>query len=607
MNSKSLQRYLTLFALLHGGLSFCEVGEFTVSEKFLNQFQFQSTKTDPFSKRGRVVDPDINFTVTPRIGNASGEGKFFLDLKLDGSSVSQTKRQVGRRNTVNVNVSAKVNANFSQEMTLGDNGLEMGGFTGNVDIQPQNVTTSNSFGLLNGVVNRKAQQQARTEVAAELPRERQELVQEVQNEVQKGTGAAKDFIDSTLKVLAPAFSDKDKIPFSTELSTQTGENGALKFTVNDLKKSEERKPKPNFENPSQLVVSGAIHQDLVTQIMASEIAGKELKMSQLRKILCSPRMQKLLDFCNVNLGPEADKLSLVFDSVDPIQFLFENGKVTIRMNASYRTTIPKLDEANGTALLSNPGATKPDFETLPYKVEVSYKVQDGAAKLDKLTVTEKNPIKTDPASFLAGILGRAGTHGEQSADRPQVGALFNPLVRRSVESEFKKLLAEEIEFRPVSVPTKVRTSNAGQGQEIEILEAGSLLPTEIKADQGWLATGNTFCNDSHRPFGVTFSTQNNTVDEIQANSPAELSGFKPGDRIEVFSEPDGKSNAFGSGPDNFVKFVAEKAAEKNSQKRKIILAGTDVNGNKFRRTIFLCPSNLNHKEQAAKGLSQFKK
>ncbi|NBX68855.1 MAG: hypothetical protein EBR01_07835 [Proteobacteria bacterium] len=571
MNSRSLQRYLTLFVLLHSSWSFCEVGEFTVSEKFLKQFQFQSTKTDPFTKRGRVVDPDIQFTVTPRIGNASGGGKFFLDLELDGSSVSQTKRQIGRRNTVNVTVAAKVNANFSQEMTLGEKGLEMGKFSGTVNIQPQDISTSNSFGLLNGVVNRKAQQQAKTEVASELPRERQELTQEVQNEVQRGTGAAKDFIDSTLKVLAPAFADKEKIPFSSELSTQTGENGALKFTVSDLKKSTERNPKPSFENPSQLVASGLIHQDLITQIMASEIAGKELKMSQLRKILCSPRMQKLLDFCNVALGPEADKLSLVFDSVDPIQFLFENGKVTIRMNASYRTTIPK-----------------------------------GSAKLEKLTVTEKNPIKTDPASFLAGILGRAGTHGEQSADRPQVGALFNPLVRRSVESEFKKLLAEEIEFRPVSVPTKVRTSNTGQGQEIEILEAGSLLPTEIKADQGWLATGNTFCNDTHRPFGVTFF-QNNTIDEIQPNSPAELCGFKSGDRIEAFSEPDGKSNAFGTSPDNFVKFVAEKAAEQNTQKRKLLISGTDASGNKFKRIVFLCPSHLNHKEQAAKGLSQFKK
>lgn len=605
MNSGCLQRMVVVYALLASCTSYSEVGEVTVSEKLLNQFKFTSTKSEPFNKRGRVVTPDINFSVTPRIGNSTSGGRFYLDVELNGSSVSETQKQVGRRNSVKVKVQANINASFSQEMNLGEKGLEMGKFRGNVNIEPQNISTSNSFGLLNGVVNRKAQQQAGSQVESELPRERQELAREVHDEVQKGTGAAKDFIDSTFKVLAPAFADKDKLPYSTELSTQTGREGGLKFEIKESKKSAERGPKPKFENPSQLMATGIIHQDLLTKVLASEIAGKELKMSQLRKILCSPRMQKLMDFCNVELSPEADKISLVFDAKDPIQFIFDSGKVTIRMNASYRTSEPKVD-VHDQALLTIPGSTKPDFETIPYRVEVSYKVQDGAAKLDRLTVTEKDPVTASPGNFFAGLLGGVGSHGSASTERPTAGALFNPLIKKTIQSEFQKLLADEIDFRSASVPTKVKALNGAKGKEVEIIEAGSLLPVEVKAEQGWLATGNTFCTDSLRPFGVTFS-QNNLIGDIQPNSPAELCGFEAGDRIEVFGEPNGRSNAFGGSAEGFVSFVAQKAANKSSQDRKIILSGTDSKGNKFKRTVFLCPTELNHKEQAAKGLAQFRK
>lgn len=595
---------ILLSILLSPGLGHGELGEFTVSEKLLDQFQFTATKNEPFTKRGRLINPDLEFTVKPRMSDASDAGKFYLDIALDGSSVSHSKTQVGRRHTVSAIVKANVDAQFSQEMALGKNGLEMGKFDGTVNISPASISTSNDFGLLNGAVNRKAQPKARAQVASELPRERKELAEQVEAEVQKGTDEAKDFVDSTLKMLTPAMADKEKFPFTTKLSTQTGKDGQLKVEISDIENSSTRSLKPDFENKNQLMATGILHQDLLTKTLASEIAGKELKMSQLRKILCSPRMQKLMDFCKVDSNPNAENISLVFDSKDPIQFIFQDGKVTIKMNASYRTGVPKTDD-DDRALLSHPGATTPDFETVPYQVEVSYKIQDGAAKLDKLTVTEKDPGTVNPASLIAGFFGR-GKHADSPTERPSVGALFNPLIKKNIQNEFQKLLADELDFRAASVPTKVRGIKVPDGKGVEILEAGSLLPIEVKAENGWLATGNTFCTDSHRPFGVTF-TKDNRISEVQPGSPAELCGFKTGDRIEAYSEPEGRSHAFGSSPDPFVSFVAEKAVNKNSQDRKIIIAGTDASGNAFKKTVFLCPSNLNHKEQAAKGLSQFKK
>jgi len=604
MNSNSAQRSVVFLLILGCSVSFAEVGEFTVSEKLLDQFQFTAKKTEPFMKRGRLVNPDLDFTVKPRIGDASNAGKFYLDIDLDGSSVSHSKTQVGRRHTVDATVTANVKAQFSQEMTLGENGLDMGRFSGSVNITPEKISTSNDFVLLNGAVNRKAQPKAKAQVASEMPREKKELTEQVEAEVQRGTGEAKSFVDSTLKMLAPAVADKERFPFSTKLSTQTGQEGKLKVEISDIGNNSTRQPKPDFENKSQLMATGIIHQDLLTKTLATEIAGKELKMSQLRKILCSPRMQKLMDFCKLEPNPSADKLSLVFDSKDPIQFIFSEGKVTIKMNASYRTSSPKTD-VNDRALLAKPGATKPDFETVPYQVEVSYKIQDGSAKLVKVNVTEKDPGTVDPASLIAGFF-RRGNHGDSPTERPSVGALFNPIIKKNIQNEFQKLLADELDFRAASFPTKVREVKVPNGKGIEILEAGSLLPIEVKAENGWLATGNTFCNDFNRPFGVSFS-KNDRIGEVQPGSPAELCGFKIGDRLETYSEPEGRSNAFGSSPEAFVSFVAEKAANKNSRERKIFVTGTDASGNLFKRAVFLCPSNINHKEQAAKGLSQFKK
>ncbi len=596
-----------MIVLMSCSIGVCEVGEFTVSERLLNQLQFSTTQTQSFTKRGRWIQPNIEFKVSPQLSNANDEGRFYLDMTLNGSSISQSTTPVGPRHAVNASVTANIEANFQQEMILGKNGLEVGPFDGRVIINPSNIAVSNNFNLLNRIVNRKAHQKAQEQIAAEIPRERQEFMQQVQSEIEKETKEAKQFIDDALKRLAPSeVVDKNKLSFSTKVSTQTGKEGKLKIEILDSATPSERTKKPEFENRDQLMATGIIHQDLLTQSLSSEIAGKELKMAQLKKILCSPRIQNLLEFCKSDTNQEADGLSLVFDKVDPIKFIFNEGKITLQMNAAYRTGVPKTDEKNR-ALLNNPDSSKPKFETIPYRVIVSYKIQEGVAKLEKLSVTEKNPISLIPSSLIPGILDK-GNHNKDNpnGERLTAGALLNPVIKGKIKSDFQKMLAEEFEFHSASIPTKIKAVNTPKGKEIQILEAGSLLPIEVKIEKGWLATGSMFCNDSNRPFGVTFSN-NNRLNLVQTGSPAELSGFKPGDQIETYNEPEGRSNAFGKSSDPFITFITERAANKTAKDRKVVISGTDIQGKTFKRTVFLCPSNLDHKKQAAKGLAQFKK
>jgi len=604
MNSKRIQWVTLGLALFSGALGRAEVGEFTLSEKLLNQIEFSGTQTEPFTKRGRYIEPNITIKVSPKLGDSNPSGKFFLDIDLDGTSRSYSTTPVGRNHSVKATVDSRVKADFEQEIILGKDGLESGKFTGKVDITPQKTSFSNDFKLLNGIVNKKAQQKAPAQIASELPREKAELEERIGSEVDKGIGEARKLVDSTLQVLAPAVSDKEKFPFDTKLTTKAGKDGQIKFEISDFGKPIERSPKPQFENKAQLMTTGVVHQDLLTKSVASEIAGKELKMSQLRKVLCSPRIQKLIDFCKLEIDEEAEQMSLVFDSEKPIEFIFDQGHVTMRLNASYRTGIAKTDSEDR-ALLSNPGATKPQFETVPYQLEVSYKVQGGTAKLEKLTVTEKDPVQMTPGGFLSHLLGR-GTHadGGSKPERPTAENLLSPVIKFKIQNEFKKILSENVDFHSATIPTKVKTTIGPKGKEIQILEAGSLLPVEVKSESGWLAIGNTFCNDSNKPFGAVFS-QDGKIKNVESGSPAELTGFEPGDTIKTFSEPEGRSNAFTGGADAFVSFIKEKAANKFSKDRKVIMGGTDKSGQSFTRTVFLCPSELNHKQRAQQTILRF--
>jgi hypothetical protein len=209
---------------------------------------------------------------------------------------------------------------------------------------------------------------------------------------------------------------------------------------------------------------------------------------------------------------------------------------------------------------------------------------------------------------LGNFLGEKKEHsgnGDRLGTRPAAEALLGPIIKRKIHSELTKTLAEEFQFHSVSVPTKVRAKKGANGKEMEVLEAGSLLPVEVKSQNGWLAVGSTFCTQSQRALGVSFSAPG-VIQSIDNMSPAAMAGFKPGDRIETFSEPSGRSKAFGGTYDPFLNFIKDKAAHIIAKDRKVIVSGKDSQGNSFSRTVFLCPSQLNHKEQAQKGFAQFK-
>jgi len=600
MNSKSIRTFWNALFLLLCSVSLADLGEFTISEKLVRQIEMQTSQNQPFYKKGRLIEPNINIRVTPEIVDAESGGELNLNVNLQGNSRAHSVTQVTRNRNVQAVVDSEVRANFQQKLKISKNGLNTGQVSSQVQINVNNISVSNNFRLLNGVVNRKAKKQAPGQIAKELRQEKAELEQQIASEMQRGTSKAKNLFDSMMATINPIIADKDKYPFETKLSTKAGAKGQIKFEVVDIKNENQKSPKPKFANTEQLMATGVIHQDLLIQLTKSELAGKELKISQLKKVLCSPQMRKFMDFCKLEFLSSAENISLLFDKEKPIEFVFENGNVTLKLNAAYRKTVPKTDE-NDQPLLNSPDENQSQFETVPYQIEVKYKIQNGSAKLEKFTVTEKVLTNTSEAS---------GKHSEDSKEkkgRPwTLGGLFNPLIKGSIQNAFKKLFAEEIDFHSASIPTKVKISENSTGVQTDILEAGSFLPVDVKAENGWLAVGSTFCSSSNKALGVSFSEVAGTIQSVERGSPADLTGFQPGDRIETFNEVEGRSMAFGENPNSFIKFIGERSSQKTSNDRKVIIKGRDSTGKTFNRVVILCPSYLNHKEQAAKGLAQFK-
>jgi hypothetical protein len=570
-----------------------DLADFSVSVQLLKQFIFTAQETDPFLKKGRMNYPQTEMRLTPVLGDSESGVKFYLNMDLKGPTVSTGSNNAGKRHKIDSTVEALLDANFKQELSLNEKGLNLGPFSSRIDITPIQFQVSNDFRLLNRFVNRKALETIPKIMEKELPTEKQELREKLESEVKKGILELKGFMDKDIGVLSEMFANKEKYPFDANLSTSSGPNGKIKFRFSEKGKQSQRTPKPEFESKQQILASGVVHQDLLTQMMAGQLAGKELKLSQLKKLICRNHLKHLINFCSSKEATEAEDFSIVFDKTNPIQYVFEQGKIILRMNASYRSGVEKSPE-NQFALLNDPEKSKSTFETIPYKLEVIYQLDNGTAKLDKLSVTNAEPGNTNLSAIAGDLFGNKKQHTEEAGktNHPNFAGVFlGPVVKAKLDDAFRKIFSEKLEFETMTIPTKGKLVKGPEGNAPQITEYGSLLPISVKSEKGWLAIGSTFCNEAHRTLGVVL-TVGNTVASVESGSPADFAGFRPGDKIESFGEPESRATTLFDKNEPFIAFINQKALNKSAKDRRVMISGKDAEGKPFQRSVFLCPKGI---------------
>jgi hypothetical protein len=319
--------------------AFSEVGEFSVSDDLVREMQIVTSQTAPFRKNGRLVNPSIQVQISSTLRDSDEDVSLKLNFGLEGTSKSTGFTPVLGSKGVTSNVTAHVQGKFQQELKFDGEKLVPGKFTGKSEIDPQNISVSNNFGLLNRMVDKQARKKAPGQVRSEIPQEKRDLEEEMRKEIQKSLERATEHLDTFHQQVHQVFTETDNFPFDSKFSSRSGSNGGITLRLFDKSDSPQRGPKPELSLREQIASSGVFHQDLLTETLSKELAGKEMKIAELQAHLCSPSIASLINFCEKNKPTGTLGLSVIFDEKEPIKFKFENGKVTIQINAKNRVGV----------------------------------------------------------------------------------------------------------------------------------------------------------------------------------------------------------------------------------------------------------------------------
>lgn len=604
MNSVGIHPIWLSLLILGVSPAFSEVGEFSISEDLIREMQIFTTQNTPFTKRGRQIQPSLSVQMTPTLKDSDENISFSLNINLEGTSQSRSYTPVRGNKGVTADVTANVKASFEQELSFDGERVKAGKFSGSSEITPGKIKVQNNFGLLNGIVNRKAQEKAPAQIRSEIPQEKKDLEEKIHVEIQKGLGRATEHLETLRKQVHQVFTETDTFPFDSQFSSKSGPEGGIKLRFSDQGQSPDRGPKPEFSLKDQIASSGVFHQDLLTRTLSKELAGKEMKIAELKAYLCSPNIASLINFCEAGDPAGSLGLSVIFDDKDPIKFTFEDGKVSIQINAKNRVGVSPSNTVNSRVLTPAGAARGAEVDLEPYQVNISYALKDGVAALENISVR--------------GMTGTELPNGKprtenQHEKKTTFGSVWNRLTtgteslisfttKTAIEREFRKIMKEKIEFPIVSFPTKLKTDPSQDNFKAEVLEAASLVPMEVKAENGWLAVSAALCKENIKPLGVSFDSSNK-VSVIQPGGPAALAGFKSGDRIESFSSSDGRSQALISDIHPFLEFIQDHSVSKSTTQRIVELSGKTSSGVPFKRRVSLCPSQIKPREDAQKLLS----
>ena len=584
--------------------AFSEVGEFSVSEDLVREMQIVTSQTASFRKNGRLVNPSIQVQISPTLLDSDEDVSLKLNFDLQGTSKSTGFTPVLGSKGVTSNITAHVQGKFQQELKFDGEKLVPGKFSGQSEINPQNISVRNNFGLLNRMVDKQARKKAPSQVRSEIPQEKRDLEQQMQGEIERGLKEATKHLDTFYQQIHQVFTETDHLPFDSKFSSKSGSDGGIALRLFDKSDSPQRGPKPELSLREQIASSGVFHQDLLTETLSKELAGKEMKIAELQAHLCSPTIASLINFCEKDSAKGALGLSVIFDEKEPIKFKFENGKVSIQINAKNRVGVSPGNTVSSGVLTpaDRPKGGEVDLE--PYQVNISYALKDGVASLENISVrgitgtdVKEPQIKGDQNhennSNWRGVWNRLANNA---------GAIVSGATKTAIENEFRKIMKEKIEFPIVSFPTKLRTHPEDSKKQADVLEASSLVPMEVKAENGWLAVSMALCKENIKPLGVSFD-KNNRISAIQPGSPAAHAGFKIGDRIESYASTNGRSTALISEIKPFIEFIEEQSISKSTSQRIIELEGKTSSGVPFKRSVSLCPSEINPRADAEALLS----
>lgn len=263
-------------------------------------------------------------------------------------------------------------------------------------------------------------------------------------------------------------------------SSQSGAEVAL-FSRQGAK---ERSPRPVIPDASNKAADFSIHQDFVNEAVSKKLtAMKTMKLSKALAEICSDPTMKKFPLCAGDLEGALANIDVTFDENDPFKIEFREGKIRLTLNAVHAMAVVR-DGKEETRLDGN-----------PYHIEIEYRVTDQAFERTRLAVTPRDatPAATStataegakPQTHTAG-LGDFALDLLRKTSRA-VRSIAEPAETEGLQRAYEGAFKERVEYKRVSVPTRVTLTNPTPQTEPTIVSEVELYPGWVHSEAGWFA------------------------------------------------------------------------------------------------------------------------
>ncbi len=556
-----------------------EIGNIYISKYLIESIQYSTKTNSPrWDDEEKVwIYPSLDIDIMPTIRTANGQISIDINASIKGTANSGKEVHL-RRNTIGASTESMIEATFSKPIYITGKGIIQGELKGDPIIQTT-INTYNTFRfpLFSRIAHRRAAREAKASVQRREAKSKAELKDEIEKKLSDALNKVQNEILSTIAKITPT--SENETPFSINLKSQNGNNGFIEIKLID---NNNKTSPPQKVHKNQAASSIALKEEALEKSLSKLLAGKEMRIRDLKKILCDSILNKTLNFCKkLEKAEPSDFLSILFDENHPVDIDFKNNNISIRLNAIYQIHNSEILTSNYGPLLRRP--TEPDkliYGNVPYVVEFTYALKDSEATLTHLSVRENKKEENSVNHFL-------------KITRPT--EMMNPVIKKQIESKFKAFLKDKIEYPPIIIPTKIKTESP-DSEKREIVENGTLFSSEIFAKDGWFYIETYFCKNNNQALGISFNTIKDSnsnvayiITEVSENSPAYFNGLKKGDVISGFGEKENEIINLDEDYSNFLKFISNKAHKKTAKERIIFLKGKDNKGNHFLKEIILCP------------------
>ncbi|MEZ4752135.1 MAG: PDZ domain-containing protein [Bdellovibrionota bacterium] len=589
------------------------VAEIRFYDNLLDLMEVSTHETTPYWDDNAHINPNVYLTAKPQILDSNNTMQVRLGMSLSGNALGSGSQWVTRKKWSGADVQSEISGYLYKDLHLTPTEIVSSSLRGNPNVNFWVSQTYNNFGLLSGLVHRKTAKKAASDTAAKLPQKNAKMKAQIDSAANAAVSRANGVLREQLHQVEELVDGTVDLPYQTRFSSRAASTelrGRLqaKFTADDRK---DRGTLPGMDNPYQPASAFFLHEDAIEDAISPQLAGKELRLSEVHKILCRQSFSKALDFCNKEMDDQTRDTGILFDKDNPFDISFENNQIRVQLHAVHHLH-NKNSKAEG-VLNDPPAAADLSFQGSPYTIEVLYDVNGD--RIDRKHVkilprtteeSEKKPEATPKEdSSVVEEASKAMHSAGRYFSRSFQSLLIAPEEQRRLQQAYEKAFREQIDIPEVPLAFGLSVENPKSGGQPVADRHGSVLPLESKTERGYLMMTSYACTDDMGSLGISFhpvrtstGTYSMELSKVVPGSPAALVGLKVGDRIEAYQgKDDSEMTGFGSYDyKSFLSSVKNTGAQKELKKRTFVLKGKTASGAEWQHSLTACPNYLDHKK-----------